>query len=134
MKLKVPFILTLCLGLAGCFHGSGKWQAELHDKDEKMALTLRLLEKEESKERTVVFEYIHSGVIKPTIYSLPEDAVKIPDAKLTFQDTTLLPGRVTMNVHSHIIDIMPRNIVVDGEDHEWNALEPIIIENPNQSQ
>ena len=123
----------LFLGLVGCFHGSGKWQAELHDRDTKMALTLRLLEKEERKVRTVVFEYIHSGVTKPTFYSLPEDAVKIPDTKLTFHDTTLLPGRVTLKVHGHIIDIMPRNIVVDGEDYEWNDLEPIIIANPNQS-
>lgn len=38
-----------------------------------------------------------------------------------------------MKVNGHIIDMMT-NIAVDGKDDQWNLLDPIIMENPNQSE
>jgi len=130
MKIQTTAIVMLILSLAGCYRGSGEWQAELHDRAGKMALTFRLLGKEEKKERTVVFESINSGVMEPRFYILPKNADKIPDTELTFQDTTLLPGRVTLKVNGHEVDIMQRNIIVDGHDYDWNIQEPIKIMKP----
>lgn len=104
MKLQTIAIVMLFLSLAGCYRGSVEWQAELHDQDGKMALTFRLWGREEEKERTIVFEDVDAGVTKPRFYTLPKEADEIPDTEFTFQDTTLLPGRITLRVNDHEVD------------------------------
>ena len=125
----IPVLTLLCLIYTGCYRGSGEWQLERHDVEAKLAFTIRLKPSYE-KERTIVFDDIHSGTIKPRFYSLPGDAHIIPNTELTFHDTTLLPGRVTLKVNDHVIDIMQRNIIVDGIEHDWNVQELIKLNKP----
>lgn len=127
LKKLLPFSAAVaCIALSACFRGSGHWQVVLHDVDVHMAFTIQRVQN--GKESlTVIFEDKYTGALKPTYYSLPKDAVSLPDTKLIFADTTMLPGRVTLQVLGHTLDIMERALIINGKDHSWNETEPIKI-------
>jgi hypothetical protein len=49
---------------------------------------------------------------KPVPYDLPF-------GKCVFMDTTFLPGTVTFDMFGHEIELLPRALIVDRQDHPW---------------
>ncbi len=46
-------------------------------------------------------------------------------AKCVFMDTTFLPGTVTFQAYGHEIELLPRVIILDHEEHAWSSGERI---------
>ncbi|HLH54942.1 MAG TPA: hypothetical protein VKY92_15130 [Verrucomicrobiae bacterium] len=43
----------------------------------------------------------------------------VPLGKCVFIDTTFLPGTVTLELFNHEIELLPRVLVVDHQEHPW---------------
>jgi hypothetical protein len=43
----------------------------------------------------------------------------VPFGKCVFMDTTFLPGTVTLQLFGHEIELLPRVLMVDHEEHAW---------------
>jgi hypothetical protein len=50
-----------------------------------------------------------------------------PFGQVVFQDLTFLPGTVTLNVFGHEIEMLPRVLIVDKQEHGWNSNEVISV-------
>jgi hypothetical protein len=44
---------------------------------------------------------------------------EVPFGKCVFMDTTFLPGTVTLQIFGHEIELLPRVLVIDGQEHPW---------------
>jgi len=50
---------------------------------------------------------------------LDRELKQVPVGKVEFSDTTLLPGRFTIQLGESVLDVMPARINVDGKDYSW---------------
>ena len=46
---------------------------------------------------------------------------EVPFGKCVFMDTTFLPGTVTFQLFGHEIELLPRVLVIDGQEHRWRS-------------
>jgi hypothetical protein len=61
------------------------------------------------------------GQPKPVPYDLPF-------GKCLFMDTTFLPGTLTMQVFGHEIELLPRVLILDHDEHSWRSEETIVLD------
>ena len=45
----------------------------------------------------------------------------LPFGKCIFMDTTFLPGTITFDAFGHQIELLPRVLIVHGQEHGWNS-------------
>ena len=43
----------------------------------------------------------------------------VPFGKCVFMDTTFLPGTVSLELFSHQVELLPRVLVIDRQEHPW---------------
>ena len=43
----------------------------------------------------------------------------VPFGRCVFMDTTFLPGTVTFQLFGHEIELLPRVLIIDHEEHPW---------------
>jgi hypothetical protein len=43
----------------------------------------------------------------------------VPFGKCIFLDTTFLPGTVTLQLFGHEIELLPRALIIDHQEHPW---------------
>jgi hypothetical protein len=43
----------------------------------------------------------------------------VPFGNCVFMDTTFLPGKVTFQLFGHEIELLPRVLVIDRQEHSW---------------
>jgi hypothetical protein len=43
----------------------------------------------------------------------------VPFGQCVFMDTTFLPGTVTLDLFGHEIELLPRALIIDRQDHPW---------------
>lgn len=51
----------------------------------------------------------------------------VPFGTCVFMDTTFLPGTVTFDLFGHEIELLPRVMMIDHEEHAWRANEIITL-------
>ena len=56
----------------------------------------------------------------------------VPFGKCVFMDTTFLPGTVTFQLFGHEIELLPRVLVIDHQEHPWRP-QPMIALPPSQA-
>jgi len=44
---------------------------------------------------------------------------EVPFGKCVFMDTTFLPGTVTLQLFGHEVELLPRVLVIDRQEHPW---------------
>jgi hypothetical protein len=44
---------------------------------------------------------------------------EVPFGKCVFMDTTFLPGTITLDLFGHEIELLPRVLVIDRQEHPW---------------
>jgi hypothetical protein len=54
----------------------------------------------------------------------------VPFGKCVFMDTTFQPGTVTFQLFNHEIELLPRTLVLDRQEHAWQAGEIIALTAP----
>jgi hypothetical protein len=54
------------------------------------------------------------------VFSQPKPVpYEVPFGKCVFMDTTFLPGTVTFQLFGHEIELLPRVLVIDRQEHAW---------------
>lgn len=111
------------------FNGAqGHWEAEIGQAEQQLALTLRLAGREDrTLRRQVVFSDQAANAHPAGTFTLPEQAEQMRGNKLTFEDTTILPGRVTFEWEGHHFDLMLNSLTVDGKQYDWKNQQPIAL-------
>tara|TARA_R110002111_G_scaffold262794_2_gene341080 strand:- start:14629 stop:15057 length:429 start_codon:yes stop_codon:yes gene_type:complete len=140
MKQHTVGIILICLsGVIVCVllhtwylksynDSQGYWEAEIGNAGPHASLTLRLKGGEAQPwHRVIVFQNIEAEALQPGRFKLPDEADQMPGARMTFEDITLRPGRVTFEWQRHEIGLMMSGITVDGEVYRWDKQEPIRI-------
>jgi hypothetical protein len=56
-----------------------------------------------------------------------------PFGEIIFQDLTFLPGTVTFNFFGHEIELLPRVLTIDKQEHAWKNGEVISVAGPGKS-
>jgi hypothetical protein len=46
---------------------------------------------------------------------------EVPFGRCVFMDTTFLPGTVTFQLFGHEIELLPRVLVIDRQEHRWRS-------------
>lgn len=89
---------------------------------------------------TFVDQRAGSGFTPDTLrFSQPRPVpYPVPLGKCVFMDTTFLPGTVTLELFNHEIELLPRVLVVDRQEHPWLSestitLHPIQVEHPPET-
>ena len=44
---------------------------------------------------------------------------EVPFGRCVFMDTTFLPGTITFELFGHEIELLPRALIIDRQDHPW---------------
>jgi hypothetical protein len=52
---------------------------------------------------------------------------EVPFGKCVFMDTTFLPGTVTFQLFGHEIELLPRVLVIDRQEHRWESNAVIVL-------
>lgn len=55
----------------------------------------------------------------------PARGAAVPFGRVKFLDTTFLPGTVTFELFGHEIELLPRTLIVDKQEHPWRSGERI---------
>ncbi len=62
------------------------------------------------------------------IFSEPKPVpYAVPYGNCVFMDTTFLPGTVTLQLFGHEIELLPRVLVIDREEHRWTSDSDIAL-------
>ena len=56
-----------------------------------------------------------------------EATTNLPFGEMLLQDPLYLPGTITMRLFGHLVEVLPRTLVVDKEEHAWKAGEELVI-------
>jgi hypothetical protein len=51
----------------------------------------------------------------------------VPFGEIIFQDLTFLPGTVTLNLFGHEVELLPRVLIVDKQEHPWKTDQAVSI-------
>ena len=61
-------------------------------------------------------------------FSQPREVpYEVPFGKCIFMDTTFLPGTVTLQLCGYEIELLPRVLIIDHEEHAWRSGEIITL-------
>jgi hypothetical protein len=52
---------------------------------------------------------------------------EVPFGKCVFIDTTFLPGTVTLDLFNHEVELLPRVLVIDRQEHPWLSESTITL-------
>lgn len=52
---------------------------------------------------------------------------EVPFGNCVFMDTTFLPGTVTFQLFGHEIELLPRVLVIDRQEHSWRPDGSIVL-------
>ncbi len=54
------------------------------------------------------------------VFSEPKPVpYEVPFGRCVFMDTTFLPGTATFQLFGHEIELLPRALIIDRQDHPW---------------
>jgi hypothetical protein len=54
----------------------------------------------------------------------------VPFGQCIFMDTTFLPGTITLHVFNHEVELLPRVLVIDRQEHPWLSDSRITLHPP----
>jgi len=57
----------------------------------------------------------------------------VPFGTCIFMDTTFLPGTATFRFFGHEIELLPRVLIIDHEEHGWVNGSEIVLQSPQAS-
>lgn len=135
-KMDLLYLIGVCFFLVLIFFlwflsfnaSQGYWEAEVDSKGPDVILTIRRAGTESDQlSRRILFKGISSDVLKSGTFKLPDEADEMSGIKMTFQDITLRPGHVKLQLNDHEIDIMVSNITIDDVSYAWDRPKSIEI-------
>lgn len=68
-------------------------------------------------------------VPRQVAFDIPSKAETIPFGTVKFIDTTFLPGTVTFDLFGHEVELLPRVLIVDKQEHPWESDQTLSLTN-----
>jgi hypothetical protein len=56
----------------------------------------------------------------------------VPFGKCVFVDSTFLPGTLTLEMFGHEVELLPRVLIIDHQEHAWRTNEIITLPSKNE--
>lgn len=75
-------------------------------------------------------ETVDAGFAATNLYfNTPRDVpFPVPHGRTIFMDLTFLPGTVTLDLLGHSVELLPRTLKLNGEEHPWESGEVIRLD------
>jgi hypothetical protein len=71
----------------------------------------------------------HQSTFTTLVFAQPRAVpYDVPFGKCVFMDTTFLPGTVTFRLFDHEIELLPRVLIIDHQEHPWRAEATIALQ------
>jgi hypothetical protein len=136
------FVLTLVLYLVGYNwiesrrHDKGPWKLTFAIQESGMP-GIMVEQSELGIKPTLVQFNVNSDFLKELkipdnaqsiLFELEKEEFDLPFGLLSYRDPTFLPGVVTLEVFGAIIECLPRTLVVNQKELEWNSLQTITVD------
>ncbi len=67
-----------------------------------------------------------TNLARPFVFDDPTQT-NVPFGQVVFQDLTFLPGTVTLNFSGHEVELLPRVLIVDRQEHDWKTGRVITV-------
>lgn len=114
---------------------NGPWQVVfLTDYEARPGLIVKNSKLEISQKIVFSNEKLgQTNLVRPFVF---DDPIKtnIPFGEIIFQDLTFLPGTVTLNLFGHEVELLPRVLTIDKQEHIWKTGEVIPVSGPGKFQ
>lgn len=122
-------VLVLVGGISLTRYYQTKWapyQFRYFDCDGKQCIEIVDTDTEDSGRAKAVIHTQHQFQSSGTF--LMDREHELPLGKVTFSDFTILPGRITLELEGHQIDIFAHAVRMDGETWEFVDMPEIFLE------
>lgn len=138
--LLTGFVSALALyivvfwGLQGCRTYKGPWRV-IYLSDNSGTAGLLVTQSKLKISQRIMFpkqKLRQNNAVRARVFDDP-NKTNAPFGQVVFQDLTFLPGTVTLNVFGHEIELLPRVLIVDKQEHRWNSNEVISISSPGKT-
>ncbi len=67
-----------------------------------------------------------TNLAQPFVFDDPTKT-NAPFGDIVFEDLTFLPGTVTFNFFGHEVELLPRVLIIDKQEHPWKSGEAISV-------
>jgi hypothetical protein len=136
----VPFILALAVYFISFYlienrrTRNGPWQVSFTSDAGAPALVIN-----ESKLNITNVKIVFQGEAAPGtnstyFYSKPQPVpFEVPFGKCIFEDITFQPGTIVFTNFGHEIQLMPRVLTIDRQEHAWRSDETIRVSKADTS-
>lgn len=133
-KLTLLFLITLTtyvlvwLGMEHMRTKNGPWIVDFHSHTNRTSsLTIN---NHKSGVTNCVIEFTNTFddlVINESV-SFNDVNVEIPFGEFIYHDLMYLPGVVTLVVHGHEIEFLPRTLIINKQEKPWGSQPKFILE------
>jgi hypothetical protein len=124
--IAVILLIALLVGGYRIMRGSGHWVIDFSAEAQQGVMVIHL-DADPARKATLVFTQAREFPISQVILKNP--SLSLPRGQIVFFDNTARPGRVTLEIEGHRIDIMDRALLVDGIEHTWSPSPTIRLQN-----
>lgn len=132
----IPFVAALVIYFTGFFgveymrYRKGPWDVEFSSTDGFASIVVN----QESlgiENVTIVLddEFVQAGFTNSIeYYEEPREVpFPVPHGRVVYLDMTFLPGTVTYDLHGHAIELLPRALLINGREYEWETGSKIVL-------
>ena len=60
-----------------------------------------------------------------------ETTTNLPFGEMLMQDALYMPGTITVRLSGHVVEILPRTLIVDGKEYPWKEGQEVSITGAN---
>jgi hypothetical protein len=60
-----------------------------------------------------------------------EATTNLPFGEMLMQDVLYLPGTITLRLAGHRIEVLPRTLIIDKQEHPWKPGDEVVVEGKN---
>ena len=121
--------------MQSCRTSKGPWQVEF-STDPTGVPALLIEQARMNISRRIVFadqKASPTNLMHSLVFSDPTKT-NAPFGEIVFQDLTFLPGTVTFNFFGHEVELLPRVLIIDKQEHVWKNNETISVTGPGKFQ
>lgn len=132
--LLIAFVFALVIYLPAfgwmqsCRTSKGPWHVEF--STDNAGIPALLIEQPKlNVSKKIIFsdqKLSQTNLAHPFVFDDPTKT-NAPFGEIVFEDLTFLPGTVTFNFFGHEVELLPRVLIIDKQEHLWKNGEAISV-------
>jgi hypothetical protein len=114
---------------------NGPWRVTFTNESRSPALVIN-----EPKLKIANLKIVFVGESIPStntslVFAQPQPVpFDVPFGKCVFEDTTFQPGTIVFELFGHEVQLLPRTLTIDKQDHAWQSDETISVNKADTSR